>query len=216
MLGEEDKRWLEKVLDQRFNAQDVKIEERFAAQDVKIEERFTAQDAKIEERFAAQDAKIEERFAAQDAKIEERFAAQDVKIEERFAAQDVKIEERFAAQDAKIEERFAVQDAKIEERFAVQDEKSERQNASLRQELNRVMDQKAAVFRRGMREEIERSEERIIRHFDIIYENRILPMIEEHIAVLPGEGQSYELLEERVRKVEDDISVMKVAMAARV
>lgn len=126
------------------------------------------------------------------------------------------LEERFAAQDTRIEERFAAQDIKMDERFAAQDSMIKEQNDALRRKLNQVMDRKAAVFRRGMREEIRQSEERITRHFDIIYENRILPMIQEHIAVLPGEGQSYELLEERVRKVEDDVSVIKAVMAARV
>ncbi len=101
------------------------------------------------------------------------------------------------------------------QKFAEQDEKIEAQNMSLRRELNLAMDKKTAVLRQEMRDTLEQSEERIIRHFDMIYENRILPMIEEHIAVLPGAGQSYELLEGRVRKLEDEVSVMKVSMTAR-
>ena len=91
----------------------------------------------------------------------------------------------------------------------------DKKNEALRSDLNKVIDRKVVVFKDVMDERILHAEERITRHFDMIYENRILPMIEEHIAVLPGAGKSYDLLEERVKKLEDDYLVLKAGVAAR-
>ena len=162
---------------------------------------------------------MDRRFAEQNQRIEQRFAEQDKRFEEqdkRFAVQDKRFEEqdkRFEEQDKRFEEqdkRFAVQD----KRFAAHDRKLDRleymidrNNRELREDLNRVLDRRTSELQKGMQQMILDSEERTKRYFDMIYENRILPMIEEHIAVLPGADQSYELLEQRVSKLEGDFII---------
>ena len=127
----------------------------------------------------------------------------DEKLEVKL---DAKLEEKL---EAKLEEKL---EEKLETKF---EEKFHAFGDTLRKDLNETMDLRFADFMETVDRRIDERLSRSERRFELIVENKLIPMLKIHTEVLPGAYKSYGELEERVEALELNYDVLKNVMSSR-
>ena len=114
-------------------------------------------------------------------------------IDAKIAEQDARFDEKLEAMEARFDEKLEDMEARFDKKL---------------EDLEARFDKKLEDLEARFDEKLEAGLERIQMHFDAIVENRIMPMLQLHLEVLPGAYKSYDNLENRVQRLEENYEIM--------